>query len=308
MYRAGFVALLGEPNAGKSTLLNAILGEKVSIVSDRPQTTRNRVHGIYSDKNGQIVFVDAPGVLKSTSGVNGFLQEEIESVLSTTDAILVVIEPDTSALALTSLLERARASKKPFFTIVTKGDLIKGLSVPVALEQLVKEKVQFVVLSPLKKIQETRDEVVPKLLELLPESEKPLFDEDLLTTEPMRKIAAEYVRESCFKNLKAEVPYGLAVRVTKYQEAGSVTKAEAMGRTDVTRIYCDIIVDRDGHKGIVIGAKGSMLKKIGSEARKSIETLVGGPVYLELHVDVREGWTSNKRLMKELGYVITDKK
>lgn len=306
MYRAGFVALLGEPNAGKSTLLNALLGEKVSIVSDRPQTTRQRVHGIYSDKKGQIVFVDAPGVLKSTSGVNSFLQEEIESVLSTTDAILIVIEPETSVEALSSLLERARASRKPFFTIVTKGDLIK--SAPKALDILMTEKVPFVVLSPLRKVDETRDEIVPRLLALLPETEKPLYDEDLLTTEPMRKIAAEFVREACFNNLRAEVPYGLAVRVAKYQEAGSVTKDEAMGRTDVTRIFCDIIVDRSAHKGIVIGAKGSMLKKIGIDARKSLENLIGGPVYLELHVDVREGWTSNKRLMKELGYVITDKK
>lgn len=296
IYRAGFVALLGEPNAGKSTLLNALLGEKVSIVSDRPQTTRQRIHGIFSIPQGQIVFVDAPGTLKSTSGINTFLQEEVESVLHSADAVVVVLEPETSKESVTRLLDRAKASKRPFVVIVTKGDLLRGDQAPKAVETLIDSGLPFVVLSPLKRVEETRQEIVDKVLPLLPESEEPLFDEEMLTTEPMRKIAAEFVREACFKNIKDEVPYGLAVRVSKYEEP--------YGDKPVTKIYCDIIVERSTHKGIVIGAKGQMIKAIGMEARKALETLIGGQVFLDLHVDVREGWTSNKRLMKELGYVV----
>ena len=295
-YRAGFVALLGEPNAGKSTLMNAVLKEKVSIVSEKPQTTRGRIHGIHSDPGRQIVFVDAPGVVTQTAGLNAFLREEVTSVLAHSDAVLLVISAKDSEETVARLIQRVLDSGKPWAAVITKRDLLKeGLSPASALlrQQSVERQVRFEVITALKRGSEAREIVLDLVTELLPTAEAPLFDEELLTTEPVRKLAAEFVREACFRHTRQEVPYGLAVRVARYDESGQLPK-----------IYCDILVDREGHKGILIGAKGANLKRIGSEARAEIERLVGGKVYLELHVDVREGWTKNPGLMKELGYVI----
>lgn len=299
-YRAGFVALLGQPNAGKSTLLNALLGEQISIVSEKPQTTRSRVHGIWSDAHAQIVFVDAPGTIESTSGINSYLKEEITDVVNKADAVLVVLAADTEEDSARKLLAIAKASGKPFQVIINKSDLLKGDRLPKAWPALLEDKIEFVAVSALKKSKEAGKEVIARLVPLMPEAEGPLFDEELLTTESMRKLAAEFVREACFHHTRQEIPYGLAVRVTKYIDPNESAEADS----DVTKIYCEIIVEKPAHKGIVIGAKGTNLKKIGSDARKSIEKILGARVYLDLHVDVREGWTKNKRILKELGYVV----
>lgn len=295
-YRAGFVALLGEPNAGKSTLMNAVLKEKVSIVSEKPQTTRGRIHGIHSDKDRQIVFVDAPGVVAKEAGLNAFLRDEVTSVLAHSDAVLLVVAATDSEESVARLISRVVESGKPWAAVITKRDLLKeGLAPASALlrAQSAERGIRFEVISALKRTGEAREIVLDLVTELLPQAEAPLYDEELLTTEPVRKLAAEFVREACFRHTRQEVPYGLAVRVARYDETGKLPK-----------IYCDILVDREGHKGILIGAGGANLKRIGTEARAEIERLVGGKVYLELHVDVREGWTKNPGLMKELGYVI----
>jgi GTP-binding protein Era len=239
-YRAGFVALLGEPNAGKSTLLNAILGEKVSIVSDKPQTTRARVTGILNLEEAQVIFVDAPGTLKSKSGINSFLQDEVGDVVNKADVLCVLLASDTREETAMELFALAKRSRKPWVAVA------------------------------------------------------PLFDEELYTTQTLRQMAAEFVREACFDSLRQEIPYGLAVRVAEFKEEGNVV-----------RIRCEIIVDKDNHKGIVIGAKGQMLKNVGTAARKEIERVVGRQVFLELHVAVKENWTQNPRMLKELGYVVT---
>jgi GTP-binding protein Era len=299
-YRAGFIALLGEPNAGKSTLLNSILGEQVSIVSDKPQTTRSRIHGIWSDKSAQIIFVDAPGTLESTSGINVFLREEVSDVVKKADALLVVFAADTTEESARKLLNVAKSAGKPFLVIINKSDLLKGDRLPKSWPVLLEENVEVIRVSALKQSSAAVREVVLRLLPFLPEAPAPLFDEELLTTETMRKMAAEFVREACFRNTRQEIPYGLAVRVTKYLDPVESPEADS----EVTKIFCEIIVEKAAHKGIVIGAKGANLKKIGSEARKSIEKMLASRVYLDLHVDVREGWTKNKKILKELGYVI----
>lgn len=295
-YRAGFVALLGEPNAGKSTLMNAILGEKVSIVSEKPQTTRGRIHGLYSNEDGQIVFVDAPGTIESTSGINSFLRDEVTDVLARADVVLVVLAADTEDKAAARLIQMARESGKPMTAVVTKGDLITGERAPKSLPTLVAANVPFVTISAMKREREAREEVVSRLLPLLPKAPAPLYDEDLLTTETVRKLSAEFIREACFRHTRQEVPYGLAIRIVKFQEPDA--------DSDITKIYAEIVVERAAHKAIVIGAKASNLKKIGTDARRAIEKLIGSKIYLDLHVDVREGWTKNKRMLKELGYVI----
>lgn len=295
-YKAGFVALLGEPNAGKSTLMNAVLGEKISIVSEKPQTTRGRMHGLFSNDEAQIIFVDAPGTIESTSGINSFLREEVADVIHRADAILVVLGADTDDKTAARLLQLAVESGKPYTVVVTKGDLITGERTPKCFPTLVATKAPFITISALTREEEAREEVVARLLPLLPKADGPLYDEELLTTETVRKLSAEFIREACFKHTRQEVPYGLAIRIVKFQEPDL--------DSDITKIFAEIVVERTAHKAIVIGAKASNLKKIGSDARKAIEKLIGEKIYLDLHVDVREGWTKNKRMLKELGYVI----
>lgn len=293
--RAGFVALVGEPNAGKSTLMNLLVGEQVSIVSPKPQTTRQRITGILTTKTAQLVFVDAPGMLKSTSGLNTFLQEEIDDVIVNADVILALLAADAPEKAAMALIELLKKQKKPFVAVITKNDLLKGTQTPRFFNFLVEEKIPFFSISALKREDEAKSEILRVVEPLLPVSPQPLYDDELYTTQSVREMSGEAIREACFLNLEKEIPYGLAVRIASFDEEGKVVKISA-----------EIIIERENHKGIVIGAKGSMLKKIGIESRAKIEKIVGRQVHLELHVLVRPNWFKNKRLMEELGYVSRD--
>jgi GTPase len=292
-YSAGFVALIGQPNAGKSTLLNALLDDKVSIVSDKPQTTRGRVTGILNLPKAQVVFVDAPGTLKSTSGINKFLQDEVSDVVSKADVVCLLLAADGPENSADELVGMARKSGKPWVAVVTKIDLLGGTRTPKFFKFLIDEKVPFVSISTLERPEEAKEEILARVVSLLPPSQAPLFDEEIYTTQTVRQMAAELVREACFENLRQEIPYGLAVRISEFKED-----------EPIVRIRAELMVDRENHKAIVIGTKGSMLKKIGTQARLEIEKIVGGQVYLELHVHVQENWTKNPRLMRELGYVV----
>ena len=296
-FSAGFVALIGQPNAGKSTLLNKILGDKVSIVSEKPQTTRGRVTGILNLPNAQVIFVDAPGVLKSTSGINKFLQAEAMDVVEQADVVCILLAADTPEEQAKGLMQMARDSKKPWFVVVSKNDLLGGTRVPRFFNYMVEEKVEFVSISSLKRPSEARDEVLAKVLPRLPEAPAHLFDEDLYTTQTMRQIAAEFIREACFENLHQEIPYGLAVRIVQFKED-----------EPIPQIRAELVLEKDNHKAIVIGSKGATIKKIGMEARKEIERVMGQQIFLELHVQVKENWTHNPRMMKELGYVLPNER
>ena len=292
-YRAGFVALLGQPNAGKSTLLNMLLGEKVSIVSEKPQTTRNRITGIMTNKESQVVFVDAPGTLKSTSGINTYLQEEVLDVIDNADVLAILLGADMGEEGSKELVSLAKRSKKPWFAVITKADLLGGTRTPKYFQWLLDEQIPFVSISAVKRPQEAREEFMMRLLPLLPLSPAPLYEEDLYTTQTVRQMAAEFVREACFEHLQQEIPYGLAIRINEFKED-----------LPIPRIRAEIVIEKENHKAIVIGAKGQTIKKIGMTARKEIERVVGGQVFLELHVHVKENWTRNPRVMKELGYVV----
>jgi GTP-binding protein Era len=292
-YRAGFVALIGQPNAGKSTLLNTLLGEKVSIVSPKPQTTRVRVSGILSRPDAQIVFVDSPGALKSTSGINSFLQQELQDVIENSDVLCAVLGADDSEESAKELVATLRKSTKPWTVLITKIDLLGGTRTPKFFKYLIEEQVPFVSISSMKRPEEARDEVLSRLIPLLPDAPAPLYDEELYTTQTIRQMVAEFVREACFDHLRQEVPYGLAVRIEEFKENEPVVKIRA-----------NLVIDKENHKAIVIGAKGQTIKAIGVQARGQIEKLIGRQVFLELHVDVRPDWTKNPRMMKELGYVI----
>lgn len=294
-FRAGFVALIGEPNAGKSTLLNALLEEKVSIVSDKPQTTRTRVTGILNLTDAQVIFVDAPGTIRSTSGINKYLQAEIQDVIDKADVVCALLSAEANEDAVEALIGKLKTAKKAWVAIITKADLLTGTRTPRFFKYLLDEKIPFVSISSLRRPDEARDEVLGRILPLLPFSPAPLFDSELFTTLTYRQLVAEFVREACFDNLKQEIPYGLAVRVLEFNENGAVV-----------RIRCELVLNKTNHKGIVIGAGGQMLKKIGKEARLEIEKLIGRQVFLELHVHVKENWVQNPRMMKELGYVVPE--
>jgi GTP-binding protein Era len=297
-FRAGFIALIGEPNAGKSTLMNVLLQEKVSIVSPKPQTTRQRITGILTTDRAQAVFVDAPGVIKSTSGINPFLRDEAKDVIVKSDAALLLLPADGGedmATELVEMLKHLMASGK-VRVLVTKSDLLTGTRTPKFFKYLLDQKIQFTSISAKMAPDEARSEVMNFVEDLLPESAQPLFDPELFTTQSVRDMVGEIIRERCFENLHQEIPYGLAILLLHFKE----------NEGPVVKIAAEVVVDRDNHKGIVIGAKGANLKKIGSEARAQIEKLIGQKVFLELHVRVKEGWTKNKQMMKELGYVIRD--
>lgn len=293
--KAGFVALLGLPNSGKSTLANALVGEKISIVSAKPQTTRRRIHGILTTPTAQLVFVDAPGVVGPTTSLNEFLHREYQAVLRDSDVVMVIVNLDaTSPGFIDRLAETAREAKKPWIVVATKSDLTEAQRTDYVRAKFAIEQIPVAVVSAEKDPAHACAEILPLIEPLLPEAPAPLYDADEYTTENMRQLAAEWIREQAFEHLAQEIPYSLAVRVTSFSEADS----------GPIRIHADLLVEKDNHKVIVIGKGGQMIKAIGIAARAQLEKLLGRQVYLELHVVVRPSWTKNLRLMQELGYAV----
>lgn len=293
-FKAGFVAFLGLPNAGKSTLTNCLIREKVSIVTNKPQTTRRRITGIYTTKEFQAVLVDTPGYIDNSSGLNHFLQQELEDVLKSADGILVTLNLDAKSLEpLEKIVELAQSTKKPWAAVITKSDLGLGHRVHTLKAKLENMNIPYAEISSTSQPDETREEVSKLLQSMLPESPAPLYPEDIFTTENVRDICAEIIREKCFQMLFEEIPYQLAVQIRAFEEGETLTK-----------IYADIVVDKDNQKKIVVGHGASTLKKIGTQAREQIEKLVGTKVYLELHVRSKKKWMKDPMMMKELGYVL----
>lgn len=299
MYKAGFVGLIGQPNAGKSTLLNLMVKEKVAIVSSKPQTTRRRVLGLINSDEGQIVFVDAPGVLTETKGLNGFLTKEALDVIEQSDLLLAVVALDTEKKEQAEeIIDLVVKSGKPFLGVLTKVDLTDFTRRKMTLKELMmkhKNCKGVVELSNTwrEDLEGARKELVEKVLENLPPSPAPLYDIELFTPHATKDLAVEIIREKCFDNLHHEIPYNIAIRMQKFDESEKLPK-----------IFAEIIVARESQKPIVIGKKGAVIKEIGTQARKEIEKLMGQKVFLSLEVSVREDWYENRNIMKELGYVV----
>lgn len=294
-YKAGFVGLIGEPNAGKSTLMNYLIDEKVSIVSPKPQTTRRRVHGIHSHEDGQIVFVDSPGLVYAKEGLNAFLEKEAAEVIKESDALVAVLSVDSlKKESIEDVISVVAKSKKPWIAVITKTDLVDKAHRVVTIRKLLEPYNVDIVSVSLKQDEYIQEKplLLEKIRALLPASEAPLYDEDIYTRESVRDLACEIVREKCFEFCHQEIPYNLAVRTIKYDEESK----------KVPHLSLEIIVAREGHKGIVIGKGAENLKKIGSEARKDIEKMLGENIFLDIKVSCRENWFKNDRIMKELGY------
>ncbi|KYG61285.1 GTPase Era [Bdellovibrio bacteriovorus] len=295
-YKAGFLGLIGQPNAGKSTLMNYLVDEKVSIVSAKPQTTRRRILGIWSTDKGQIVFVDAPGIIKADKGLNNFLAKEAEEVIADSDALLAIVSVDEGKPEdAEKILDLVSKSGKPWIGIVTKADIEEKAHRVLILKKMIEDrggKAMSVSVKDSKDDQEEREAMLIEFLELLPETPAPLYDVELFTNENVREMASEIIREKCFESLHQEIPYSLAVRIIKFDEAAA----------PVPKIYAEIIVSKDSHKAIVIGKEAKVIKQIGMDSRKEIEKLMGEKVFLDLQVIAKPEWFENKRMMKELGY------
>jgi GTP-binding protein Era len=290
-FRAGFIAIVGRPNVGKSTLLNAIVGEKISITSRKPQTTRHRIVGIHGDDAAQWVFVDTPGFqLQHRNALNRAMNKSVTEALSSVDVVVFVVEAlhwDQRDEQVKKLLPRNR----PVILVINKTDLAKDKDALLPFIERMSREFPFAAIVPTsaRTKSQIRD-LLETIRPLLPEG-PPLYDQDDLTDRSERFLAAEAVREKIFRLLGDEVPYSTSVMIEKFEQEGSLR-----------RIHAAIIVDKEGQKGILIGKGGEKLKAIGSQARKDLERLFGGKVFLEVWVKLKSGWADDERAVKSLGY------
>jgi GTP-binding protein Era len=290
-FKSGFVSIIGRPNVGKSTLLNAILGEKIVITSDKPQTTRNRIQGIHNIPSGQIVFIDTPGIHTGRSRLNKSMVDVARSAISGVDLLLLVVEATSAADAdfVHDILKRVTI---PVLLVINKIDLLSDKN------QVLKKIADWAALHPFKEIvpiSAGRNDGVEHLVSIisgyLPEGEA-MFPDDILTDMPEKFIVAEMIREKVFRLTRDEIPYSTAVVVESFIER----------ENGVIVISAAIMLERATQKGIVIGHNGEMLKKIGSQARADIERMLGTRIFLELFVKVVENWSERPSKLRELGY------
>jgi len=297
-FHSGFVAVVGRPNVGKSTLLNALLGQKIAIVSPRPQTTRRRQLGILTIENAQIIFVDTPGIHRPKHALDKTMQTVAAEAIADADAILWVAdisEPPAAEDKRIAELIAKHAAKTPVVLAMNKSDQLKP-------RQVLPNTDAFRALAPNAEwmlVSATRgdnlEKIVPLLIACLPGGPQ-YYDEDDITDFNLRDLSAELIREAALDELRDEVPHGIAVEIEEFKEPpGKAAHVSAL-----------ILVERESHKAIVIGKRGEMLKRIGTRARKEIESQLGGPVFLQLHVKVSADWRESEREVKRLGYGVKD--
>lgn len=292
-FKSGFVAIIGRPNVGKSTLLNRILGQKVAITSNKPQTTRNRILGIHNLPDGQILFLDTPGIHKAKGPFNKYMVDQALSSCSEVDAILLLVEandrPGGGDEYVLKLIER---SKAPILLVINKCDLVPRPEL-LPLIQSWAERFSFQGIIPVSATKgEGVDDLVETIGELLPEGPQ-YYSGDMITDQPERFIVAEMIREQVFRRTRQEVPYGVGVQVENFEE-----KPEK----DLVVINAVIQVEREAHKSIILGKRGAMIRTVGQAARKEIEKMLGTRVFLEIFVRVEPNWTSSARGLREMGY------
>jgi GTP-binding protein Era len=291
-YKSGFVSLIGRPNVGKSTLMNRLIGQKIAITSDKPQTTRNRIQTVYTDERGQIIFLDTPGIHKAKNKLGEYMVNVAERTLKEVDVILWLVEPtDYIGAGEQHILEQLKQVKTPVILIINKVDTVSKDDLLKDIDTY-RKAYDFAEIIPVSALKGTNAEtVIDQLMKYMPEGPQ-YYDEDTVTDQPMRQIAAELIREKALRCLSDEVPHGIAVTIEKMTER----------KNGMFDIDASIICERDSHKGIIIGKGGAMLKKIGSAARYEIENLMGTQVNLKIWVKVRKEWRDNELYLKNYGY------
>ena len=290
-YRSGFVTLIGRPNVGKSTLMNYLVGQKIAITSKKPQTTRNRIQTVLTTEEGQIVFVDTPGIHKAKNKLGEYMVNVARQTLNEVDVILWLVEPTTVIGAGEQhIIERLKKVNTPVILVINKIDSVKKEEILKAIAAY-KDQMEFAEIVPVSaRSGENTGELLKTVMKYLPYGPQ-YYDEDTVTDQPMRQIAAELIREKALHCLEDEIPHGIAVTIESMKRKGKVIHIEAT-----------IICERDSHKGIIIGKQGNMLKKIGSTARYEIEKMLECQVNLKLWVKVKKDWRDSEYLMKNFGY------
>ncbi len=291
MTRTGFIAIVGRPNVGKSTLLNALLGEKVSIVSSKPQTTRNRITGILTQGEDQFVFLDTPGMLKPKNKLGDYMVKTISSAIGEVDAAILVVDAAKNVSEIEEgIIARFKKQETPVILAINKTDTVNATKVAECI-MAYSALCDFEAVVPMAAVKgEGVSIIIDEASKLLHESGW-FFPEDMLTDQPERLLAAEIIREKLLRTLNDEIPHGTAVVIEAFEEKPTIIKIRA-------EIFCE----KDSHKGIIIGKKGAALKKVGTWAREDMEAFFGVQVHLDLWVKVKENWRDNASLLNTFGF------
>jgi len=292
-FKSGFVTLIGRPNVGKSTLMNRLVGQKIAITSSKPQTTRNRIQTVYTCEEGQIVFLDTPGIHKAKNKLDGYMVSVAERTLKEVDVILWLVEPSAFIGAGDRHISECLGSTDiPVMLVINKIDTVNKNQI-LDFINAYKDIADFAEIIPVSALNgENTDDLIDTVMKYLPEGPR-YYDEDVITDQPERQIVAEMIREKTLQNLEDEVPHGIAVAIESMKERK---------KKHIVDIDAVIICERNSHKGIVIGRQGNMLKKIGTQARQDIESLLACKVNLSLWVKVKKDWRNSDYLIKNFGY------
>lgn len=292
-FKSGFVTLIGRPNVGKSTLMNHLIGQKIAITSDKPQTTRNRIQTVYTCEQGQIVFLDTPGIHKAKNKLGEYMVNVAVNTLNEVDVILWLVEPSTFIGAgERHIAEQLKKTKTPVILVINKIDTVEKTAILRFIDAYRKiyDFAEIVPASALRGLH--MDDIIDTIFKYLPYGPQ-FFDEDTVTDQPQRQIVAELIREKALRSLNEEIPHGLAVSIESMKERKN---------GEIMDIEATIVCERESHKGIIIGKGGTMLKKIGASARKDIENMLEMKVNLQLWVKVKKDWRDSDFLMKNFGY------
>ena len=290
-YKAGFVSIIGRPNVGKSTLMNHIIGQKIAITSSKPQTTRNRIQTVYTCDDGQIVFVDTPGIHKAKNKLGDYMVNTAYGSMNGVDVLLWLVEPTTYIGAgEKSILEQIKKAKLPTILVINKIDTVKKAEILPVIDTYSKEYDFEQIIPVSAKKGEGISELINNIMKYLPYGQ-PFYDEDTITDQPERQIVAEMISEKVLRSMGDEIPHGVAVAIDSMKYEGKMCNIDAT-----------IICERDSHKGMIIGKHGSKLKEIGSLARVDIEDMLDCKVFLQLWVKVKKDWRDSDFLLKNFGY------
>ncbi len=292
-FKSGFITIIGRPNVGKSTLMNHLIGQKIAITSNKAQTTRNRIQTVYTNEEGQLVFLDTPGINKAKNKLGDYMLMAAERTLNEVDLILWLVEPTTFiGSGEQYIIEKLQNIKTPVFLVINKIDRASEEEI---LKSIVayKDKVGFAEIIPVSALEgKNTQDLITTIFKYMPQG--PLYyDEDTVTDQPERQIVSELIREKALRNLNQEIPHGIAVMVDRMRSRKG---------KNIIDIEATIVCERDSHKGIIIGKKGAMLKEIGSQARTEIENLLDTRVNLQLWVKVKKDWRDSDMLLKNYGF------